>query len=186
MTYSEIIEEKKEEFDAALEHMQEEFNKLRTGRANPSLVENLMVDYYGTPTALKQAANVTVPEARQILIQPWDKSMLDAIDVAIKKSDLGIAPSNDGVVLRITLPPMTEDNRRDLVKVLNQRAEEARIAIRAIREDVWKKIQAEQKDGAMSEDDKFAGKDTLQEVVDAYNVKVEEARKKKEEDIMTV
>ncbi len=186
MTYQEIIDAQKEAFEQIHERLHSEYAKLRSGRASTSLVDELNVDYYGTPTPLKQAANVSVPEARQILIQPWDKGVLDLIEDAIKKSDLGVQPSNDGSVIRIVLPPMTEENRKDLVKVLNQRTEEARVAVRSVREEIWKEIQSQEKDGEMSEDDKFSGKDALQKVVDEHNGRIEDSRNKKESDIMTV
>jgi ribosome recycling factor len=186
MTYQEIIDSRMADFQAAHERFQSECAKLRSGRASTTLIDDLSIDYYGTPTPLKQAANVTVPEARQILIQPWDKGILELIEDTIKKSGLGLQTSNDGVVIRIALPPMTEENRKDLVKVLNQRTEEARVAVRGVREEVWKDIQNQQKDGDMSEDDKFAGKDALQKVVDQNNARIEEVRQKKEADILTV
>lgn len=186
MTPQELIDQKKGEFSQVFERLQGELAKLRTGRANTALIDGIVVDYYGTPTPLKQAANITVPEARQILVQPWDKSLLEAIESAIVAADLGITPANDGMLLRITLPMMTEENRKDLVKIVGQKTEEARIAIRAIRETIWKEIQAQEKDGGIGEDDKFSGKDALQEVVDAHNAHVDEMRKKKEGEIMTV
>ncbi len=186
MTAEEIITAKTEQFENVFDRLYGELAKIRTGRANTALIDNLMVDYYGTLTPLKQAANITVPEARQILVQPWDKSLLEAIESVILSSDVGVTPANDGTLLRITLPPMTEENRKDLVKVLGQKVEEARIAVRSIREDISKEIQKEEKDGAISEDEKFAGKDLLQKTVDAHNARIEEIRKKKEEEILTV
>jgi len=182
----ELIEEKKENFAQAMIHFENESAKIRTGRANPGLVENLMVDYYGTRTPMRQLANISIPEARQILISPWDKGSLVLIEAAIRESDLGLSPGNDGVALRITLPSLTEETRKNLVKSLNQRAEEARIAVRNVREEVWKDIQDLEKSGDISEDDKFSGKEELQKVVDEYNQKLEAVRKKKEEEIMTV
>ncbi len=182
----ELIEAKEEAFDAAITHLLEEATKIRTGRANPGLVENLMVDYYGTRTPLKQIANISIPEARQIMIQPWDKGALAAIETAIRESDLGLNPGNDGLGIRLVLPQLNEETRKDLVKVLNNRAEEARISIRNIREEIWKEISSLEKDGTISEDDKFVGKDLLQKKVDEYNAKIEDIRKKKEGDILTV
>lgn len=184
--YQEIISSKKENLEQAIEHLKYELGKLRTGRANPSIVEDIMVNYYGSKTPLKQMAAINTPEARQITIQPWDRSAMGAIEGAIRESDLGLNPANDGILIRITIPALTEERRRDLVKVLNQKAEEGRIAVRSVREDAWKEIQDAQKDGLMSEDDKFKGKDKLQEVVDEYNKKIEEIRTKKEGEIMTV
>ncbi len=182
----ELIQDKKENFDSAVVHFSEEAAKIRTGRAHPGLVENLSVDYYGTRTPLRQIASISIPEARQILISPWDKGSLVLIEAAIRESDLGLAPGNDGVALRITLPALTEETRKNLVKTLNQKAEEARIAVRNIREEIWKDIQDFEKSGDISEDDKFAGKEELQKVVDEYNQKLEVLRKKKEEEVMTV
>lgn len=182
----ELIEEKKESFTHVMIHFENESAKIRTGRAHPGLVENVMVDYYGTRTPMRQLANISIPEARQILISPWDKGSLALIEAAIRESDLGLNPGNDGVALRITLPALTEETRRNLVKSLNQRAEEARIAVRNVREEIWKDIQDFEKAGDISEDDKFSGKEDLQKVVDEYNQKLETIRKKKEEEIMTV
>lgn len=182
----ELIDEKAASFESAVEHFASEAAKIRTGRANPGLVEGLMVDYYGVKTPLKQIASINIPEARQILIQPWDKGGLTFIESAIRDSDLGLNPSNDGQNIRITLPALTEDRRKDLVKTLNHRVEEGRIVIRTIREEVWKEIQELEHSGDISEDDKFQGKDELQKVVDEYNQKLEVIRKKKEEEILTV
>ncbi len=182
----ELIEEKKQNFESAVEHFANEASKIRTGRAHPGLVENLMVDYYGTRTPLRQIASISIPEARQILISPWDKGSLVLIEAAIRESDLGLNPGNDGVALRITLPALNEETRKNFVKSLNQRAEEARIGVRNVREEIWKDIQEREKAGDISEDDKFSGKEDLQKVVDEYNQKLETLRKKKEEEIMTV
>lgn len=184
--HNEIINKRKEEFDKAIEHFKNEAGKLRTGRANPSLVEGLLVDYYGTKTPLKQIASISTPEPRTITIQPWDRGALSAVEAAIRESDLNLNPNNDGIVVRINIPMLTEERRRELVKVLNQKGEEARISIRSIREEAWKEIQDLEKKGGISEDDKFKGKDLLQEIVDEYNKKIEEIRGKKEGEIMTV
>ncbi len=182
----ELIEDKRSSFESAIEHFSVEMAKIRTGRAHPGLVENLSVDYYGTRTPLRQIASISIPEARQILISPWDKGSLVLIEAAIRESDLGLNPGNDGVALRITLPALTEETRKTLVKSLNQKAEEARIAVRNIREEIWKDIQDFEKEGTISEDDKFSGKEELQKVIDEYNQKLEALRKKKEEEVMTV
>jgi ribosome recycling factor len=184
--YKEVISEKRDAFEEAIGHFKGEIDKFRTGRATPALVDYLPVDYYGDKSPLRQVASINVPEPRSIMIQPWDRSALSAIESAIRESDLGLNPVNDGVVIRISLPPLTEERRRDLVKALNQKAEEARIAIRNVREDALKEIQGLEKEGLIGEDDKFRGKDELQAVVEEYNRKVEEMRKKKEEEILTV
>jgi ribosome recycling factor len=173
-------------WNSALDHFSVEASKIRTGRANPSLVEHISVDYYGTRTPLSQVAAISIPEARQLLISPWDKGTLGLIEAAIRESDLGLNPNNDGAGIRINLPALTEDRRKELVKVLNTKAEEARIAIRATREDIWKAIVEGEKKGEITEDDKFSAKDELQKAVDEYNQKLEVLRKKKEEEILTV
>jgi len=184
--YQEIIQEKKEAFEKTVEHFKEELGQLRTGRASTSLVENLMVDYYGTKSPLKQVASISIPEPRQIVVSPWDKGTLVNIEAAVRESQLNLNPVNDGQVLRITIPPLNEERRKELVKILNQKAEDARVAVRRIREELWDKMQEMEKKGEMSEDDKFSGKDSLQEKIDEYNKKIEEVRAKKEEEIMTV
>ncbi len=184
--YKDIIDMHTEGLDDAVAHFDKEAAKLRTGRANPSLVDCLEIENYGVMTPLKQVANISTPEARQLLVQPWDKTQLEAIEKAITAADVGAQISNDGLAVRVVFPPMTEENRVDLVKVLNNKAEEARVTVRNVREDIWKEIQKAEKDGTLTEDDKFAGKDALQEVVDTYNQKIEDLRKKKEAEILTV
>ncbi|MFZ1720140.1 MAG: ribosome recycling factor [Candidatus Moraniibacteriota bacterium] len=182
----EHIESNREHFESAVLHFEEEAGKLRTGRANPALVEGLLVDYYGAKTPLKQIATISTPEARQILIQPWDRGAIVFVETAIRESDLGLNPANDGTAIRVVLPALTEDRRRDLVKALNQRAEDARISVRNTREEIWRQIQEWEKDGSIGEDDKFRGKEDLQKVVDEYNARLESLREKKEKEILTV
>ena len=184
--YNDIINLHKEDLEKAIEHFKNEGSKIRTGRANPSLVEDLMVDYYGAKTPLKQIASINTPEPRTISIQPWDRGALSAIEGAIRSSDLNLNPMNDGILVRINIPMLTEERRKEMVKVLNQKGEEARIAVRSIREDVLKEIKDAEKAGEMSEDDEFTGKEKLQGIVDEYNKKIEELRAKKEIEIMTV
>ncbi|KKP94785.1 MAG: Ribosome-recycling factor [Candidatus Moranbacteria bacterium GW2011_GWE1_36_7] len=184
--YNEIINLHKEDLEKSIEHFKNEASKIRTGRANPSLVEDLLVDYYGAKTPLKQIASINTPEPRTISIQPWDRGALAAIEGAIRSSDLNLNPMNDGILVRINIPMLTEDRRREMVKALNQKAEEGRIAVRSIREEILKEIKDAQKAGEISEDDEFAGKEKLQIVVDEYNKKIEELRAKKEVEIMTV
>ncbi len=181
-----IIDSKYTAFEKVLSHFTEEAGTLRTGRANPGIVENLIVDYYNAKTPLKQLSSISVPEPRQIVVSPWDKGALTQIEAAIRESDLGLNPVNDGSVIRMILPALTEERRRELVKTLNSRAEEARISIRNIREEAWKEIQEAERMGTLSEDDKFRGKDELQKVVDSFNAKLETVREKKEGEIMTV
>lgn len=184
--FKNIVDGKKDDLEMAIEHLNSEMGKIRTGRANPALVEGLMVDYYGTRTPLKQIASINAPEARLLTIQPWDKGALVYIESALRESDLSLNPNNDGQIIRINIPALTEERRKELVKLLNQRAEDAKISIRNVREESWKEIQDAEKEGRMSEDDKFSGKDYLQKIVDEYNKKIEEIRAKKETEIMTI
>ena len=184
--YKKEIEKRKEDMENTIEHFRTELAKLRTGRANPSVIEELMVDYYGSKTPLKQVASISCPEPRLIVVQPWDTDSLANIEAGIKMSDLGFTPNNDGKVIRINIPPLTEERRKEIVKMLNQRSEEAKVSIRNIREEIWNNIQQLEKEGKMAEDDKFRGKERLQEIVDEYNKKIEGLREKKEKEIMTV
>lgn len=184
--YQEIIQKREGDFQKAIEHFETALGQLRTGRASASMVENLPVDYYGAKSPMKQVASITIPEARLIVISPWDKDQLVNIEKAIRESQLNLNPNNDGQVIRINIPPLTEDRRKELVKVLNKEAEDARVSVRKVREEIWSEIQKMEKDGKIGEDDKFTGKNKLQEMVDQYNSKIEEIREKKEKEIMTV
>ncbi|HRY82932.1 MAG TPA: ribosome recycling factor [Candidatus Moranbacteria bacterium] len=183
---NETINKKKEDFEKAISYFKDELGKLRTGRASVSLVEDLLVDYYGAKSPLKQVASITVPEARTIAITPWSRDVLVDIEKAIRESQLNLNPVNDGQVVRINIPALNEERRKELVKMLNQRAEEARVSVRRVREEIWEEIQEAEKAGKIGEDDKFSGKEKLQKIVDEYNAKIEEIRKKKEEEIMTI
>jgi ribosome recycling factor len=184
--YNQIIDKEKDEFEKSIEYFKDEIAKIRTGRASSALVENLPVDYYGSKSPMKQIANISVPEPRQIVISPWDKDNLINIEKSIRESDLNLNPINDGQVIRINIPQLNEERRRELVKLLNQKAEESRVSVRKKREEIWDLIQDLTRDGKISEDDKFQGKEKLQKIVDEYNNKIEEIRKRKEEEIMTI
>lgn len=186
MVYKEIVNKIKPELDKVIEYYKNELSKLRTGRASISLVEDLQVECYGQPLPLKQLATLSLADARSILIQPWDKSILPAIEKAISNSNLNLAPIVDGEKIRIQLPSMTEENRKNLVKILKEKMEEARISVRHWREKAWEEIQEGYKVGEIREDDKFRGKDELQKVIDEFNEKIEELGEKKEGEIMTV
>jgi ribosome recycling factor len=146
------VAECKERMHKAVLHLQEEFAAVRTGRATPALVDKLKVDYYGTEVPLQQIAGFSVPEARVLVISPYDKGALKAIEKAIQTSDLGVNPSNDGALIRITFPELTSERRKDLVKVVKQRAEEGRVAIRNVRRDVRKELETQERDGDLSRD----------------------------------
>jgi ribosome recycling factor len=180
--YQELIEKSKVNFEKTIAHFKENLGKVRTGRASTALVDDITVEYYGTRSPLNQVASVSVPEPRTIMISPWDKSMLSLIEKAIKESDLGLNPMNDGILIRINIPALTEERRKEFVKILNLEAEGARVSVRKLREDVWDEIQAL----TIGEDDKFQGKEKLQKVVEEYNALIEDIRKKKEAEIMQV
>jgi len=184
--YKEIIDNIKPDLDKTIEYLKGELNKLRVGRATPMMVEDLEIECYGQEMPLKQLANISTPQPRLIVIQPWDKSILENLEKGISQSSLGLVPIVDGEVIRINIPPLSEERRKELTKILSEKVEEARISIRHKREEAWKEIQEQEKAGEIREDDKFRGKDELQKVIDEYNEKVEEMRKKKEEEIMTV
>jgi len=159
---------------------------IRTGRASPALVEPLKVDYYGAPTPLQQIASVSVPEARLLVIKPFDQSSLSAIEKAILKSDLGLTPMNDGKLIRLPIPQLTEERRRDLTKVVHKHAEEAHIAVRNVRRDALKDLEEMEKEKMISEDQHFKGKDLLQELTDKFIAQVDQIAKTKEAEIMEV
>lgn len=181
-----IIIGAKPKMEKGIERFKEEINKLRTGRANPAMVENLSVDYYGAKSPMKQVASINVPEPRLIVIQPWDKDSLVSIEKAITEAQLGLNPVNDGQVIRLAIPPLNEERRQELVKTLGKYAEEAKVAVRQAREVAWEEVQEMVKDGKLAEDDKFRGKDLLQKSVDEYNGKIEEIREKKEKEMMEI
>jgi len=174
------------EFAKIIDHLKNELATLRTGRANASLVENINVEYYGATAPLMTIAQITVPEPRSIAIQPYDKNALKDIEKAIQTSNLGINPVNDGSFIRLTIPQMTEERRKDLVKVVNQMTEKSRVSIRNIREEIWKDMQKQEKDGKISEDDLRTGKDDLQKVVDKFNDEIKKIAEMKEQEVLTI
>lgn len=170
----------------AIKSLTDDLAAIRTGRANPSLVERLMINYYDTPTALMQLASISVPEPRSLMIKPFDATALKEIEKAIQASDLGLNPNTDGKVIRLNLPPLTEDRRRDLVKQVHVRLEEARVAIRNIRRDSHKDMRDFEKEKLISEDDLTGGEEDLQKLTDKFVEEVNEHGKKKEAEIMEV
>lgn len=184
--YQDIINESKIELDKIIEHFKTEIGALKTGRANPAMVEDVEVESYGTRVPLKQLAAIHTPEARTIVIQPWDRGVLKEIEKAIITFRSGLNPIVDGDLIRINIPSLTEERRKELVKILNKNLEESRISIRQQRDEVWKKIQELERRGRIREDDKFRGKDELQKVIDQCNMKLEEVARAKEQEVMTV
>lgn len=182
MEYKEIINKVKPEMEKVISFLEKELAKIRTGRASASLVEDIVVDCFGQKFPLKQLASISSPEPKQIIIQPWDKSYIEGIEKAISKSSLGAAPIVDKDIIRISLPPLSEEYRKTLARMLSEKQEEAKKTIRHWRGEAWEQVQNETKTGEIREDDKFRAKDELQKIVDEYNKKIEEMgeRKKKE------
>jgi ribosome recycling factor len=170
----------------AVEIMERDFQSIRTGRASTSLVERIHVDYYGTQTPINQLAGISVPEAHQIVIQPWDRGALGAIEKAILKSDVGLTPNVDGMVVRLNIPPLTEERRRDLVKQVHRRMEEARVEIRNLRREAGDAIKKEEKDGVVGKDDAHREVEHLQRLTDRYVADVEKAGSQKEQEVLEV
>jgi len=184
--YQEIINKLKPNFDKTIEYLRSELAGLQVGRATPSLIEDLEVECYNQRMPLKQLAAIQTPEPRSILIKPWDKDIIKDIAKAISQSKLGLSPIIEEEFIRLKIPPLSEERRRELTKILQERLEECRISVRRQREEVWREIQDLEQAGKISEDDKFRAKDELQKVIDEYNKKIEEMGKKKEEEIMKV
>lgn len=177
------VKQATERMDEVIEKLGEAFQKIHTGRANPSLVEHVMVSSYGQLMPLKGVANITIPEASQIAITPWDKDMLGAIDTAIRDAGLGLSPTNDGNAVRISLPPLTQERRQDLIKQVSKIAEEGRIALRDQRHEAVESVRG---DAAATEDDRFQAVKELDELIGKYNAKVEALVKAKEQELLTV
>lgn len=180
---SEYTDFAKEHMEKCLGALTNNFAKIRTGRANPHILDPIMVDYYGQPTPITQLAGVKVPEAAMLTVEPWDKSILNAIEKAISSSDLGITPSNDGAVIRLPFPRPTEERRRELAKDCRQVAEEARVSIRNVRRDANNKID---RDEEFSEDDTRREQAAIQKLTDSYIAKVDELLKQKEAEVMEI
>lgn len=181
-----VIKGAEDRMSKAISSLKKELASLRAGRANPALLDKIQVDYYGTPTPITQMANVSVPEARLITIQPWDKTQFGPIEKAIQKSDLGLTPTNDGNVIRLAIPPLTEERRADLVKIAKKEGEEAKVAIRNVRRDANDSIKKLQKDGELSEDDLKRNQELVQKSTDQFISQVDKIVQDKEKEIMEV
>jgi ribosome recycling factor len=173
------------QMDKAIDHCDSELQKIRAGKANPAMLDDIVIDYYGSPTPLSQVGSVNTPDARTIIVQPWEKSLLAPIEKAIKEANLGVNPQNDGVIIRINVPPLTEERRRDLAKRAKGEAENGKVAVRSIRKDANEKIRKLKADG-VSEDEMKVGEAEVQKLTDAYIIKVDKLSEAKEKDIMTV
>lgn len=181
-----VIDESILKMDDTLDAFKRELSRMRTGRASASLVEHIKADYYGTPTPLSQMANVSVPESRTIVIQPWDTKAMGDIEKAIMQSDLGITPTNDGKLIRIVLPVLTEERRKELVKYVNKLAEDYRVSIRNSRKDINNKIKASEKDKEITEDDVKMFLNQIQKVTDQHISRVQEILEEKEKEILEI
>jgi ribosome recycling factor len=170
----------------AIDALKQDLSALRTGRASAGLLERISVDYYGTPTPINQVASISVPEARLLVIQPWDKKLLADIEKAIQKSDLGINPNNDGQVIRLNVPPMNEERRRDLVKSLHKKLDEHKVAVRNVRRDVQDKLRDREKKKEVSEDELKRSTERLQKLTDRFIEEMEKVGKSKELEILEV
>jgi ribosome recycling factor len=184
MEYKQFIDKVKPEMDKTISFLERELAKIRSGRASASLVEDIIVDCFGQKFPLKQLGAISSPEPKQIVIQPWDRSYIEPIEKAISKSSLGIAPILDKDVLRVNLPPLSDDYRKALLRALSEKQEEARKTIRHWRGEVWEQVQELTKTGEVREDDKFRAKDDLQKLIDEYNKKIDELGKRKEKEIL--
>ena len=177
-----FIEEAELRMDDAIDAMEKRFSNVRAGRANPSILDKVMVNYYGVPTALKAVANISIPEARQLMIKPYDRSVLPLIEKGIFEANIGLTPNNNGEVIILNIPALTEDTRKEYVKQIKTMSEEARISLRNIRQDINNEI----KKAELTEDEKKSYEEDVQELINKYNKIVDEKTKEKENELMTV
>jgi ribosome recycling factor len=183
---ADLFDDAERRMKKAIEALKQDLGGIRTGRASAALVERIQVEYYGSPTPLNQVATISVPEARLLVIQPWDRKLLTDIEKAIQKSDLGINPNNDGQVIRLNVPPMSEDRRRDLVKSLHKKLDEHKVAVRNIRRDIHDKLRDREKKKEVSEDELKRSTDRLQKLTDRYIDEMDKVGKTKEQEILEV
>ena len=181
-----VYREAETRMKGAVQALEDDLAGIRTGRASPALVEKLQVEYYGTPTPLVQLASIGVPEPRTLLIRPFDQSSLPDIERAIQSSDLGLTPNNDGKNIRLNLPPLTEERRRDLVRIVHNRVEESRVAVRNVRRDLIRDLREFEDEKMISEDDRIRGEEELQKITDRYIGEINSVGERKEKDILEV
>jgi ribosome recycling factor len=180
------MSELEERMQKSVSVYEENLSEVRAGRANPAILNKISVEYYGVPTPINQVAGISVPEARMIVIQPWDASVLKDIEKAILASDIGLNPNNDGKVIRLNFPELTEERRKELVKDIKKMAEDARVAVRSIRRDGMEEVKAKQKSGEITEDDKAREEENIQKLTDKYIANIDKALEKKETEIMSI
>ena len=181
---SDLLSEAEQKMQAAVEHVGSEFSTVRSGRANPQLLQRIQVDYYGSPTPLQQLASIAIPEPRLLVVQPFDKSTVSDVEKAIQQADLGLNPTNDGSVIRIAFPPLTEERRKDLIKVVRNMAEDGRVAVRNVRRHA--KTDMEALHGEISDDDIRRGEDELQKLTDRFTERIDKILGNKEEELLEV
>lgn len=186
MEIQELLTREEGRMDKTIEALKHEFASIRTGRASTALLDKVMVDYYGTPSPINQVANVTAPEPRLILVKPWEKSMIGPIEKVVLQSDLGLNPSNDGDTIRLAIPQLTEERRKELVKVVSKKAEEAKVAVRNIRRDANDALKKEEKAKTITEDDAKQGQDKIQKLTDKKIKVIDDLKDKKEKDVLEV
>jgi ribosome recycling factor len=184
MSIKDILRETEEKMKKAIDAVIREFSEIRTGRAHPSLVEGIRIDYYGQSTLLKQLASISIPDARLIVIQPWDPSIIQEIEKAILKSNLGITPSNDGKIIRLSIPPLSKERREELIKVVKKMAEDGRISLRTIRHEAIEETRRLQKESKITEDERYRTQDEIQKIIDKYTQKIDQILKEKEKELM--
>lgn len=183
---NELIKKTEERMDKSINALTREFGTVRAGRANPSVLDKITVDYYGVATPIQQIATVSVPEARILQIQPWDTTTLKIIEKAIQVSDIGINPNNDGRVIRLAFPPLTEERRRDLVKEIKKMAEDSKVAVRSIRRDAIEKLKGLKKDNLITEDDQANGEKKIQNLTDKFCAEIDSLQAAKEKEILEI
>lgn len=181
-----IVDESKPELDKAIEHLKGELNALRTGRANPALIENILVISYGVKTPLQQLSSINLADSKSLTVEPWDKNLLKDIEKAIVEVNLGLTTANEGNFIRVTIPPMTEESRKELVKLLKEKSEKTRIAIRMIRDKIKEQIGEQEKNKEIGEDERYRLQKNLDELTGKYNDQVKEILENKEKEMMTV
>ena len=181
---SDLLSEAEQKMQAAVEHVGSEFSTVRSGRANPQLLQRIQVDYYGSPTPLQQLASIAIPEPRLLVVQPFDKSTVSDVEKAIQQADLGLNPTNDGSVIRIAFPPLTEERRKDLIKMVRNMAEDGRVAVRNVRRHA--KTDMEALHGEISDDDIRRGEDELQKLTDRFTERIDKILGNKEEELLEV
>jgi len=181
-----VIENYKPEFDKIIEHFKNEIAALRTGRATPALVENILVEAYGVKTPIKGLGSISIPDFKTILIEPWDKGILKEIEKAVRLANIGISPVIEGGRMRLSIPPLTEESRQELVKMLYQKIEQSRISLRSVRDKVKSEIVKAEREKQITEDDRYKLQEKLDELIEEYNFKIKEIGEQKEKEIMTI